>query len=503
MENIISWYLKGEFSTGIWTNFANDVMIEYGIEDTFGQMDDSLINLIAPPRTMKFVLDNSPSNSGGLRGYYHPGHANCRTGFTEGMQVEYGMTYFYSGLYYTYKLFLGKVQTVDPTPGKWRDQVLTVTCVSWGEKAQRTRVSQVAALYSKRIGESVTTLLTYITDQPNSNNFDTGISLFTSVFDMERSERDTVWAIISKLVRSEFGRCYEHGGEISGNVLRIEDRRYRISNLTSLGTLDNSFEDLDPEYSELNGVDAVEVTIWPRVIGTSLEVVANLGNIMELLPGETKEFALLYRDPNGGDRIRATGVVTPVASTDYKFGSIGDGSNESMNASLNITLVKGADSSLCTVTNTSSVVGYINQFKLRAYAMRTDDQLTLKSGDGDIVLRYEMPYEDNSNVAQGIADYLYSKLKRSQNYTRIKKLSFLANYDSIHMLAALKGWPSTRWTLKEGQLGINSDWFVNGGRRKLGIGGRIDMEWVVTPASSEVYWILGVSHLGTETKLAI
>lgn len=499
MEKITSWYLKGEFSTGVWTEFTNDVMIAYGIDDTFGQLDDSPINLVAPPRTLKFVLDNSPFNSGSARGYYHPGHTNCRSGFTEGMQVEYGIVY--NGT--TQKIFLGKVHIVLPTPGMWGEQISTVTCVTWADKAQRTRVAQVAALATKRVDEAATTLLTYITDQPNATDFETGASTFASVFDMERSERDTVWAILSKLIRSEFGRSFEQGGTTSGNVLRIEDRRFRIANLTSLGTLDNSFEGFEPEYSDLNGVDAVEVTIWPRVVGAALEVVANLGNIMELLPGETKEFVLYYRDPSGGGRIRAQDIQTPVASTDFKFGVTGDGVGEALNASLTITLTKGTDSSLCSVTNAASVSGYINKFNLRAYAIRTNDPLTLKAGSGDIVLKYEMPYEDNSNVAQGIADYLYSKLKRSANYTRVKKITFMANYDATHMLAALTGWPSTRWTIEEDQTGITGDWFVNGGRRKLGIGGRIDMEWAITPASNEVYWVLGVSELGVDTKLAI
>jgi len=96
-----------------WTDVSEDVIAPIAFNG--GILDNSPLSRVAGTGKCTFSLNNSISNSGGLAGYYSPGHANCRSGFAAGLQVRIRITYDNA----TYKKFQGKIppQGIRALPG--------------------------------------------------------------------------------------------------------------------------------------------------------------------------------------------------------------------------------------------------------------------------------------------------------------------------------------------------------------------------------------------------
>ena len=72
---------------------------------------------------LSFVLNNGPSNSAGLRGYYTVGHPNQKPGFRHFARVLLaidGRVQFY-----------GTIATIDASPGIYQAQETHCTAVDW------------------------------------------------------------------------------------------------------------------------------------------------------------------------------------------------------------------------------------------------------------------------------------------------------------------------------------------------------------------------------------
>ena len=74
-----------------WTDISDDVLPP--VHGTYGILGNGPTDRVAGTGTMTFTLNNSVSNSGGLAGYYSPGHTNCLSGFEAGIGVRLGVTY--------------------------------------------------------------------------------------------------------------------------------------------------------------------------------------------------------------------------------------------------------------------------------------------------------------------------------------------------------------------------------------------------------------------------
>ena len=116
------------------------------------------------------------------------------------------------------------------------------------------------------------------------------------------------------------------------------------------------------------------------------------------------------------------------------------------------------------------------------------------------MLPFDMPYQTNTLTADQVATYLQSVVSSVSRRGAI--VSFQANKSATLMAFALAG-ISTRWTLSEGQTAMSGDWFINGRRGKIGLGGRFEMEIYVVPAGGQSAWVLGTSALTTSATLAI
>jgi hypothetical protein len=485
-----------------WTDVTADVLLGGSNSRTlvthYGNWSTAPEELLAQAGSLTWTMDNGDTNSAGLAGYYTPGHANCRNGFEIGIKVS--LTFYYGGI--SYEKFTGTLRTVVPSPDPLEDPVTDCTATDWLDDAAQAKIRRIPAETNKRFDEGATTLMSEMT-APAATSFQVGLETFPSIFDLEQDESDTIYTLLGKLIKSEFG----NGWLLGDGTLALLNRNGLLMATLSNGTLDEVMDGLQIGYGTDRREDIVDVTIWPRRVDPNLVTLATLvtgGQYLSIGPGETAQILLSYRDPNGSSRIGGTGVVAPAIGTDYKFGSVGDGTTFDLNADLTfVSSEVGGNTTLFLVRNDAGVTGYINLFKLRGYGVYPFDPVVVEDDDGlgNNTLSFDMAYLQSKNQAQSICDYLAAKVQRPGK--TIERMTFLANKDADCMLAALEGEPGTRWTIRNWQTAVANDWFINGVELTIGGGLMLTAAWCALSADLNSYWILDTSALDVDTKLAV
>lgn len=486
----------------VWTDITDDVLLmDNPIEFEDGIRSTSLIDLLASPGSINFTLDNSPANSGGKAGYYSPGHADCRAGFAKNIQIRFLVTY--DGT--TYSLGVYWLKKPIPSAGLFGEAVTICTASDWLEVMMNVPLPAIGVQASVRADELLDILLANVTTLPTSLDLDEGDSVFESALDADNVETDSVYSILAKICASEYGHIYLVQDTEGGGKLKFEHRNARLANTTSLGTISNTMDDAVVIDDAGQVFDRFQVSITPKRVDTSNVDLATLNYHLYIGPGETKTFTLQYTEQTSGNRISGKTIVTPVAGTDYKFGSTDDGSSQDLNASLTVTLSPAAGGSNSTdfnVVNSGSAGGYLNLFQLRGLGIYAFNPYTVEVGTGGLrVQKLTMPYQNNPNTADAVANYLQSAA--SDNERRGCRVKIHANKSAALMAAVIAGTVSTRWTLAETQTGLSGDFFINSRRWSIGMGGRLDVEWLLVPAGSSPAWVLDTSALDSTAVLVV
>jgi hypothetical protein len=227
MENL-TWniYLELNGLDGGWTDVTEDISLMDGpIEIVDGIQSAALIDLVAAPGSISFMLDNSPANSAGLAGYYSPGHANCRAGFAKNLRIYYAESYggipYYQGVYW--------LQKPIPSAGVFGAAVTRCKAVDWLELTKNIPLPAIGVQTDQRGDHLLNTLVVALAAEvkPESEDFDVGDSIFTSAFDGDNVSRDSVYDILVKIARSEYGRIYlQTGTERFENYLLLENGNF-------------------------------------------------------------------------------------------------------------------------------------------------------------------------------------------------------------------------------------------------------------------------------------
>ena len=109
------------------TNIASDVVLgANSLKAAYGITGTGSTDRVGRTGSLTFSLDNSVNNSGGVQGYYSPGHANARSTGTIGWNLGLfiSITLSYGGT--NYIKFIGTLTDAKPTAGEHQRQ--TVQC---------------------------------------------------------------------------------------------------------------------------------------------------------------------------------------------------------------------------------------------------------------------------------------------------------------------------------------------------------------------------------------
>jgi hypothetical protein len=367
-----------------------------------------------------------------------------------------------------------------PSPGVFGEAVTRCRAVDWLGLMTGVNLPTIPIQTNQRADQLLTTLLAATTTQPAGTDFDTGASTFYKAFDTDYVEKDTVYSILGKIARSEYGRIFLLPSTGGGGVLTFECRGADAAKTTPLGTISNVMEDVEILDNADQVYDRVQVTVYPIDPLDNSYILAMLFLHLYLLPYEERKFVLYYSEGLNGGRFSAE---LPYSLSEYPhyFGSVNNDTSDDLHAALLFTgSVPGANSADMILTNNGATAGYLNFYGLKGTRYKRFTPYTKVAGTGGLrVLSVDMAYESSRDMADSLAATLQPLA--SSNTRRSCRVKFHANKSAALMAAAQTGLISTRWTIAETQTALSSDFFIAGVKRTIGPGNRLDVEWLMRP----------------------
>tara|TARA_Y100000310_G_scaffold98201_1_gene95920 strand:- start:14854 stop:16497 length:1644 start_codon:yes stop_codon:yes gene_type:complete len=482
-----------------WTDLTADVDLgaePIGIE--YGIRGGGPLDRVASVGTMAWAMNNSARNSGGLLGYYTPGHTNARSGWEIGIAVRLKVTYNEI----TYYKFRGTLVAVEPDAGTSRRRSVACLAHDWMAEAMNTFVRDTAVQTSQRSDQILSTLVTNSARrQPPAESYETGQSTFAIALDNLRDERTTLLRAIADVVAAEVGYFYVKGDTVQGGTARFEDRHARPKTASS-ATFTNSMFSFVASRSRAAIYNHINVVTHPRTVDaaatTVLYSLTDTDSTPAIAHGETLPLTVFFRDATGQfARVGGDDVVTPVANTDYIANSQADGGGSDLTSDLTIVFSFTSNTATLSITNDhASSTAYLTTLQVRGKAVKDRYEVSVfkhdadsEEANGERDITYDMVFEDRVEFALGVADWflaLYGDIRTIPSAHTIK-----ADTSAALKLQALAREPGDKITVTEDMTGISAKtYFINGVQMTINPGDLIEVSWVLAPADQSQAWIL-------------
>jgi hypothetical protein len=486
-----------------WTAITTDVIRPDGLSVRHGMTAGGPTDRVASAGSCQFSLNNSHRNSASLEGYYSLFHANTRAGWTVGIGCRVRFQDPATLLWHT--RFVGRLDAIDPIPGKHRDRKVRVTATDWMDEAARwTLTSNIGEQIDKRADEILAAIVVEIPTDPVGISLDTGSERYPYALDSSDNTKQTALAEFKKLANSEQGLIYLW----ADGTLRFEGRHARLADTTTQWSLtDDDIVSLTVPTSRDDILNTVRVTTHPKIVDAlPTTVVYDQANVLTMDPLSTRLLIGSYRDPLTGDAIGATDVQGLVAGVDYLANTAADGSGTDRTADIAITATIGASGVRFIVSSANASVIYLTRLQLRGRGIYDRASVQSEARDsasvdriGEHVISLDMPYQDNPAIGQGAATYWLGKytdaLAQAQNVsvmgTSATRLTNILELDI-----------SDRIMITETITGVNNVFIINGEDLRVLPSGHLQATYVLS-SGQEIhggsYWILGMSVLGVNT----
>jgi hypothetical protein len=406
-REILDTYGRNILDLG-WVDVRGDVLTDTPTNIFQGQKNGDAVDRVADPGTIKLVMNNNDTNSGGVMGYYSPDSGNKRPRFDTGLRVRIGLEKDDIIEW----LSLGRVINIKPVPGLLNNKLVDVICGDWIEVASRTPIPRIPVQENIEDDGLIQTLLDELDDAPLETDLDVGAYTYTYGLTDVQDEETRVLSVLQTIAQCGLGRIFITGGVTSGEILRYVNLYSLLSVVDPVATFVNAFIDMEAERKANRRVKRVVATGYPMATDASPVVLYTLINEISIPAGEQIEFIGTFRDPNDSSArtIAAVNVVTPVINTDYKFSSI-SGSGTDLNASLEILdWDVGARSFKIILKNNAVSTGYLWFFQPRGEGLYPYDAITytaidttIKESEG-ITVNLDLPYHADYYTLKEIAE---------------------------------------------------------------------------------------------------
>ena len=502
-------------TAGAWTDVTEDVIRSTPITCTYGIQDSSPLARVASTGTFNFMLDNSANNSVGLVGYYSPGHANCRSGFSAGITVRFSV--IYGGV--TYPKFYGRVPAtgIQIIPGANKERQTMVEVRDFMEQCAINEINSPAFVQNVTAAEVIQYILAEQTIQPLATEYNTCEDTFFSAFE-DQSLKLNPLVEIGNACLSEFGYAYiRHDSsnyekfvvegrktrtgitsattisvstpiELCGYLLKEDGGKFQLEDSSGYIKLDEasvySAGFINEQYGAViqNGNDlynSVTVNSIPKEYGTSI-LYFNSGYFPFPTYGVggtnrmgTVSYEYEYKDIYGAaNPFLGIDVINPVATTDFKVYNNSEGTGlfsqytspvTSISTNYNNKIVGSLIYS--DPSQNTNYTFYVFGFQVRGTALKSYSEVTSEyvgtvSRFGKSLLTIDMQYQIGTATPGTIANTLLSQYQ--DPVTRTENVIFFANRDVEKMYSFLILDIGDRFTLQESVSGISGDYFING-----------------------------------------
>lgn len=315
---------------------------------------------------------------------------------------------------------------------------------------------------------------------------------------------------VRDIENTELGFFYESA---AGDLV-FEDRHHRLKepHLTSQQTYSDvsgmgyaTLEQNDPLREIYN--EAIAMVKAYETAGAS-EVLWTLQETPTVSPGATviywAEYPNVEKDVDTGAFVDSWD--TPVVGTDITQTGVDNGD-------IGLSVSKFANSMKIQITN-NNVLATATLTLVRAKGTKVtkkypariaQEDSASQTAYGKRTFRLPSKWLQSTIVAQDYVNYLIGRYK---NPVPLLTMSFVANRDSTAMTEALTRDISDRITVvatgSKTKLGINTDFFIETIQHRIREGGKLhEVVFNLSESAGDSgWWVLGISKLGTETKLA-
>ncbi len=481
-----------------WMDVTGDVRSTGDVSTVHGITGTAFSDKIADSGALELTLRNDAKNSAGLIGYYSPGHANARAGFGLGVLVRTAFDYYGT----TYYKWLGRLTDIKPAPGE-DDYGVRVIAADYIDELARTKIPRLAVQTNASADDILKLILAAMPRQPQAQDIGECSDVYPFSLDDVQEEGSLALTSVKDLVLSELGYLYPRGNEIDGGELVLEPRGQRNIYPVVHWAIDSQLRDLDPVHTADDVLNRAVVTVHPRRIDSAATAILfSLGASLEIPRNTTQTFDCPYRDPANGRYVRVggTSMVTPVATTDYLFNALADGTGTVLTTQLSVSVSFGGNSATATVTNNGPYDGFLTLFHLRGKGVYSYEAVVASVRDTTSVGMYgenaetvDMPYQSDANLALDAASFIVAKGKDPR--TRISNVTFLVAGSSIKAMNALAREIGDRISVTEDTSGLVADeYFIQQIAMRMDSEHKIWVRWLLAPADGTDYWLLGITN---------
>jgi len=385
-----------------------------------------------------------------------------------------------------YTLFTGFLERIVPHAHKARQDayLYAVDGIDY-----LSRVEVTTALYTD---ELVGTLIGHILDAAEWPGGDRTLDAGIDKVPFGYWNRVRAMYALGELEESERGFVYV---DETGKLV-FEDRHHRLlsPHTVSQAIFDDVMADIIYDYGAKDIYNEIRATITPRTLGDTA-VLWTLDFVPLLQASESITF--------WGDFLGlSTSLVTPAATTDYTANTEADGSGEDKTTDIGIAFTGFGYSCKVVVTNNDSAPVYLTLLQVRGKQYTDNATMTQKAEDATSQTAYQKRthrldgrYLKTQASAQAYCNWMLQAYKDPR-----ARIALALNQSQLTQILTRK--LSDRITVQCTRLGLDADFFINRVMHQIEVGRLHRCEWELEKCSSDVWWILGTSTLGTGTVLA-
>lgn len=434
-----------EFVAGTWTDVTSDVLTQPPPKWERGINGVGLQDLVPDPMTFQFALRNDAGNSGGLEGYYSPGHTNARAGFGLDMRVRIRLDRRTSSTDSTWVYYLKRIKP-ESGPSEHKRTICVAT-----DRIDRLMRQRIAGLGVKT---DITDLNLFTSIRGQITPFLSGSSsavandTFLYANDTVDDSSQTVMDALGKLTESGFSHVTFNGRNTDGDVVFPTSAGEFISwvsrhdrngtEFTGAATFDNDHASLDLIYDAEDLTNIIDCESPVRAVDSDNETVLySIDSDRPVVPASGSVTIWLdYRDPNNqAETVTGTAMQTPVATTDYTMNGLEDGSGTDLTSDHTVTATFFSSSVKLVVSNTGSVNAVITKLQGRGRGLYSFGVKHIRATDsasvtahGERQRSFHLAWQSDPNVCQAAADWLLTQIGDDDTpHVQGARLTYIAN----------------------------------------------------------------------------
>lgn len=304
-------------------------------------------------------------------------------------------------------------------------------------------------------------------------------------------------AALREVASSERGRLWiNRDGEVV-----FYNRHHTLVDTVSDASFSDSMDALEYAYGA-DIVNRVRVRILPRSIGAPGTILWQLASPQILAPDAIHRLVAHYRDENANP-LGAVSVDVPQPVEDY---TVLSSSGADLTGMVEVQLIEaGASAALLEIQNRSGKTARLMSLTLSGTPLHRGDEITLEQQDafsitfyGPKTLSLNLPALTSIDEADQIARYELARRKDPRGTVHSLSLSTWN-----HAAQVLSRTLFDRITITETQTGHSAPYFIIAEEHDVDLGGaRHHVRWLVEPADSETFFIVGLHTLGSDRVLA-